>query len=309
MTIEQWNATGHHVRLGGDVHYIRFDGDPAPGNDPVVLVHGLGGSHLNWVQLGRLLAAGRPVYALDLPGFGLSYPAGRRTDVGSLGLVLDRFLSEVVGAPAVLVGNSMGGLLSMAQAVRRPGSVTRLVLVDPVLPRAKGTPLDRQVGAAFLAYALPGVGGWYLGRRRRRLSPEAIVREALALVCADVSVLPPKVVTASVELAERRDAEARPVRQLDTAYLQAARTLLRLMARGGRYVAMMRAVGVPVLLIHGDRDRLVPVRAARAAAVACPEWRYEELAGIGHVPQMEVPDRVAALVEQWLAAVGAGSAG
>src|SRR5215467_2904160 len=101
VTAQQWNATAHNVDLGGDVHYIRFHGDSEGDADgdrrpPVVLVHGLGGSHLNWVLLGPLLATGHRVYAPDLPGFGLSYPAGRRADVARNGLVLDAFLREVV---------------------------------------------------------------------------------------------------------------------------------------------------------------------------------------------------------------------
>ncbi|HKD98958.1 MAG TPA: alpha/beta fold hydrolase [Micromonosporaceae bacterium] len=303
MTAQPWNAIAHHVDLAGDVHYVRFDGgddaDPLP---PVVLVHGLGGSHLNWVLLGPLLATGNRVYALDLPGFGLSYPAGRRADVTRNGLVLDAFLREVVGAPALLVGNSMGGLLSMAQAVRRPDSVTGLVLVDPVLPRAKDAPWDRQVGAAFLTYAVPGLGERYLARRRRLLPPRRTVMETLATVCADYRTLPEAFVEASVALAERRAAEASPVRLLDAAYLQAARSLLRMAGRRASYAAMMRAIDVPVLLVHGAKDRLVPVQSARAAAAHCPHWRYEELPDLGHVPQIEEPATVARLISEWLGA-------
>jgi pimeloyl-ACP methyl ester carboxylesterase len=302
------------VDLGGDVHYLRFDsdsdsdgaagGEPADGDrrPPVVLVHGLGGSHLNWVLLGPLLAAGHRVYAPDLPGFGLSYPAGRRADVTRNGLVLDAFLRDVVGEPALLVGNSMGGLLAMAQAVRRPDSVTGLVLIDPVLPRAKDAPWDRQVGAAFLMYAVPGLGERYLARRRRRIPARRTVMEILATVCADHTLLPATLVEASVALAERRGREASPARVLDVAYLQAARSLLRMAGRRGSYTAMMRGVSVPVLLLHGEKDRLVPVQSARAAAAHCPHWRYEELPGLGHVPQMEAPDTVARLIAAWQSA-------
>jgi pimeloyl-ACP methyl ester carboxylesterase len=62
----------------------------------------------------------------------------------------------------------------------------------------------------------------------------------------------------------------------------------------------MAAIRVPVLLIQGDRDRLVPVTAARAAAEAHPHWTYVELADVGHVPQLQVPDRVAAELLAWM---------
>ena len=65
------------VDLGGPVHYVDFGG---PADGPVlVLVHGLGGSHLNWDLFAPLVREHARVLALDLPGFGRSEPAGRRS--------------------------------------------------------------------------------------------------------------------------------------------------------------------------------------------------------------------------------------
>ena len=63
---------------------------------------------------------------------------------------------------------------------------------------------------------------------------------------------------------------------------------------------MAALAGLPVLLVHGDQDRLVPVEAARDIARRHPAWRYVELAGVGHVPQLQVPGRVAEEVLGWL---------
>ena len=77
------------------VHYVDFGGpDDAP---TVVLVHGLGGSHLNWDLFAPLLRPHARVLALDLPGFGRSEPGDRRTTVQDNVQVLDRFLREVAG--------------------------------------------------------------------------------------------------------------------------------------------------------------------------------------------------------------------
>jgi pimeloyl-ACP methyl ester carboxylesterase len=62
----------------------------------------------------------------------------------------------------------------------------------------------------------------------------------------------------------------------------------------------MASIRVPVLLVHGDRDRLVPVAAARDIARRHPSWRYLELADVGHIPQLQVPDRLAEAVLAWL---------
>ena len=72
-----------------------------------------------------------------------------------------------------------------------------------------------------------------------------------------------------------------------------------------RYRAAMERVSGPVLLVHGDLDRLIPVQAARDVARRHPAWRYVELEGIGHVPQLQCPERLAEEVLPWLAEVGA----
>jgi pimeloyl-ACP methyl ester carboxylesterase len=88
----------------------------------------------------------------------------------------------------------------------------------------------------------------------------------------------------------------------EQAFNDAMRSLVYTVSRRGgqAYRAITDSVGCPVLLLHGDRDRLVPVAVARAAARGHPDWAYTELPGIGHVPQLEVPDETASLVLDWL---------
>src|ERR1700727_675723 len=112
----------------GALDRLRRAGGSAP---PMVLVHGLGGSHLNWVAIAPALAAERRVLALDLAGFGLTPAAGRSATVQSNARLLARFVRDIAGSPAVLVGNSMGGMISILHAGADPETVAGLVLVDP----------------------------------------------------------------------------------------------------------------------------------------------------------------------------------
>lgn len=75
--------------------------------------------------------------------------------------------------------------------------------------------------------------------------------------------------------------------------------------RSQAYRRAIREVACPVLLIHGERDRLVPVSAARMAARAHPEWTLLVLPDFGHVPQLEAPAETASAIIAWLAGVGA----
>jgi pimeloyl-ACP methyl ester carboxylesterase len=283
------------VDLGGPVHYVDFGG-PASG-PTVVLVHGLGGSHLNWDLFAPLLRTHARVLALDLPGFGRSEPEDRRTGVHDNVEVLDRFLAEVAGTPAVLVGNSMGGMISILQAARSPKSVSGLVLLDAAVPGPRRA-LDPLVAVTFAVYAIPLLGERFLWMRRRRQTPLRQVREMLRLCGVDPDALPSDVIDRSITLIEQRQ----DVAGMDKAFLSAARSLLRLLVDPRSYRKAMATITAPVLMVQGEADRLVPVAAARDISGRHPAWQYLELAGVGHVPQLQVPEQLATEVLAWLAA-------
>ena len=282
--------------LGGPVHWVDYGGPAAGAGHTLVLVHGLGGSHLNWDLLAPHLTPHARVVALDLPGFGRSEPGERRATVPANVVVLDKFLAEVVGGPVVLVGNSMGGMISILATEDAGDQVQGLVLLDPAVPGPRRR-LDPVVAAVFAAYAVPGVGERFLRLRRIRQTPLARALGLLRLCGVDPDTLPPEVIDRSVELIEQRE----DVDGMDRAFLVAARSLLRVLADPRRYRAAMAGLDRrTVLLLHGDRDRLVPVQAARDIARRHPTWRYVELAGVGHVPQLQVPERVATEIRAWL---------
>ncbi|HET7474921.1 MAG TPA: alpha/beta fold hydrolase [Dermatophilaceae bacterium] len=286
----------HHVDHGGS-----RDGPL------LVLVHGLGGSLLNWMSLVPLLTPVCRVVAVDLPGFGRS-PADGDTSVAATREALHEFLARL-GEPVVLVGNSMGGQVAALEAAAEPQSVRALALIDPVLPFPRGARSHRLVQAGFAAYGLPGLGPALLRGRRAVRTPEQLARDTLWLCCADPGRVAREVLDQHVELLlERRDLPDAHI--ADRQFLAAARSLLAAVRTPESYVRALRAIAVPVLLLHGDRDRLVPVAAARAAAAANPRWTYAEAHGVGHVPQLEAPDWTARQLLDWLgSAVGPAGLG
>ena len=72
------------------------------------------------------------------------------------------------------------------------------------------------------------------------------------------------------------------------------------LARPGRYQALLRALDLPVLLVHGEQDRLVPAAAARATLAGNPGWDSAFLSDVGHTPQLEAPDDVVRHLTGWL---------
>ena len=287
--------TSRWADLGVPVHYVDHGG---PTDGPLlVMVHGLGGSLVNWAALAPLLTDTCRVLALDLIGFGHTKAGTHATSVTANQRMLQRFLSEVAGSPAILVGNSMGGMITILQAARHPETVAAVVLVDPALPAPLGSRADPLVAASFGMYAVPHLGRAMLKARRRVRSPEQLAMDVLRLCCADPARVPADVVEQHMEMARAR----RGYPDIDEHFLVAARSLMGVLARRSSYLATMKAIRAPVLLLHGELDRLVPIGASRAAAAANPSWRFEVAPGAGHVPQLEVPEWTADHILDWLA--------
>src|SRR5205823_3335682 len=136
MLEERWlEARGGRIR-----YFVAGDGPP------LLLVHGLGGSATNWCELAPLLAARRRVLVPDLPGHGRSaaLPAvsGLEPFADRLALVAER--EQML--PAAVVGHSLGGLVALRLAIRRPREVAALVLAG-----AAGLSLGGAWGRSLLA--------------------------------------------------------------------------------------------------------------------------------------------------------------
>ncbi|MBF5043233.1 MULTISPECIES: alpha/beta fold hydrolase [Myxococcaceae] len=265
---------------------------------PLVLLHGLGGSHLNWLPSAPLLAAHGRVLALDLVGFGRTPPAGRSVGVEGQRQMLHRYLTEVVREPAVLVGNSFGGLIALAQAAEAPRTVAGLVLVSPAQRPAPQTRLHPTQLLRLALHTLPGLGEFLLWWDGRRGGARKLFLDVLTLGCADVRRVPAEVVEQNVALIAERMARM-PVGHA-ASYLQATRSLLLALLRRRRFEAWVRGVQAPTLLVHGREDRLVPLAFSEALAAQRPDWEFAPLEDVGHVPQMEQAEAFTQLVGGWL---------
>ena len=284
--------------LGGPVHYVEWEGPPGR---TFVLVHGLGGAHLNWILVGPELARHGRVLAVDLAGFGRTPRAGRRSRLTANRALLSHFIEEITGEPVVLGGNSMGGGIAMMQAAVEPSSVEGIVLTCSVYPWARGGFPSPVIVGGFAAYRMKRVGEWVVRQRFERLDADRMVRLSLRLATVDIRRIPEDVIRAHVDLLVERaeDPDTGP------AFLEAARSLISLGRSPERGRAILDQIKCPVLAIHGRQDRLVPAAFAWAATEAHPDWWIRVLPDVGHLPQLEAPDRWIANVEEWLGSLPA----
>jgi pimeloyl-ACP methyl ester carboxylesterase len=282
--------------VGGPLHYREWEGPP---HGPVsVLVHGLGGGLLNWALVAPGLAERGRVLALDLPGFGLTPVAGRGSTVAACRWVLDGFLRRVDLDRVVLFGNSMGGMVTIAQAEADPPGVRGLVLANAALP-PKGSSfvgVPPSVSAGFLLTGTRRLGPALLQRRTDRLGAERMVWATLEYCTAHAESLDPAWVAATIESfrvwVDRPGASA--------VFSEAARSIVRAYTFARAYRRRLSGIRAPALLIHGASDRLVPVANAWQAAREHANWDLVVLPDTGHVPQVERPDRFLATVGPWL---------
>lgn len=282
--------------LDGPLHYLDFGG---PADAPVIVcVHGLGGSAVNWSAIAPLLTDSYRVLAPDLAGHGLTESHGRDTSVAANRELLHRFAEAVSDRPVILMGNSMGGMISLLEAIASPQAVSGLILIDPALPFVPARPHPLAT-VLFALFATPGLGRVAI-TGRDLLPPEALVHQTMSVCCVDVSRIPGDVRASHVAVARKRTRFKGTGRDFAAAMRSVIMTAGLAGAR--RYRRGLRSITCPVLLMHGDRDRLVPVQAAQATARANPSWTLRVLRGVGHVPQLEAPADTAALILRWLGA-------
>ena len=273
-------------------------GDSGAPRGRALYVHGLGGASTNWTDLAALLAVRFDGWAVDLPGFGRSRPPlrGRYTIRGHVAAVID-VLEHIVqlpgtasGEPVHLLGNSLGGLVSVLVASRRPDLVASLTLVSPAMPVYRVPPAFSR---AMVLLLLPGVPT-LAERRMAGIAPEEHVRAMIRMCFGEPDRVPRARVEQAVrEMRERADqpwadrALTRSMRGLITSYLRVG---------GANAWRAARALQMPTLVLWGSRDKLVDPALAPRLAEAVPDSRLRILEGVGHVAMLEAPEPTARAV-------------
>ncbi len=258
----------HYMAAGGAASGLKVS------DQPVVLVHGLGGSTMLWQPNVTALATGRRVFVLDLPGHGLSDKPSVPYSVGFFSEALIGFMDALGLERVALVGHSLGGHVCLRLALEQPQRVARLVLVD-----AGG--LGLEIDTAFLQPMLAG------------LSREA-VETMLRGLFHDPAFVTNRMVEATLETLEQPGAWE--------ALVTAARLTAADGAQAETLTERMGELSLPVLVVWGGEDAIVPVAHGRAAQAAIPGaelWVAEEA---GHCPQLEKAEafntRVVTFLEQ-----------
>jgi pimeloyl-ACP methyl ester carboxylesterase len=249
--------------------------------EPLVLVHGLGGSAANWVALVPLLLPGRRLLVPELPGHGASEPLPAAPSLNAYADRLALLLEREGLAPAAVVGHSLGGAIALRLAIRRPELVSALVLAG-----AAGI----SSGHRRARYALTVSGilkpGRKIARHRARVAESPFLKRLVfgRWGAADPPALSPELVHAFL---------SGPPQHTDT--VSAAKALVLDDPRPD-----LDRVRCPSLVLWGARDRQLPVEDAFDYARRL-RARLRVIADCGHLLIGERPDACADAIESFLA--------
>lgn len=303
--LHHWpHVTDTFLDVGGrQVRVLRTEGRSGSAAEPQLLVHGLGGSSVGWVQVMEGLSARGPVVAVDLPGFGRT-PVSE-DDALTVQWYVDFVLevADVLGWDRfTLHGNSMGGLVGALIAADHPARIDRLVLVSPAFPPrtpfgflvpARAT-IDGMLPIAVssvsaLALGVVGFAGPELDERRNRAM--------LRLIFADPDGVDPRM----IELMAADFAEDVEGVDRKRAMLAATRSITAWWTDPRRAWRALRAVQAPTLVLGGTHDALVPAKVIRAVLAARPDWAGHVLDDRRHALMLEDPEGYLDLVDRWRA--------
>ncbi len=244
------------------------------GGPTVLMLHGIGGGHLSFApQVETLASSGYRAVAWDMPGYGHSAPIEPYTFKG-LAASCIALIESLKCGDVTLVGHSMGGMVAQEVVARRPELVSKLVLAGTT--PSFGKP-DGDWQRSFIAErTAPLDAGQSMAELAARLVPEmtgpAALPEGLKLAAHCMGLVNP------------------------STYRRALEALVTFDRR-----ANLPRIAVPTLLIAGEHDRNAPPAVMQKMAGSIPGSTFIELAGVGHLQNLEAPDDFDGLVLNFLA--------
>lgn len=267
------------VEIDGVRVRVREEG-PASGA-PIVLVHGFTFSLETWDAWARSLARDYRVIRYDLAGHGLTGPdPARRYSPMERAEFLSRLFDELELGPAVIAGNSLGGMIAWRFAAMNPERVAALVLVSP-----SAYPLN---GVGDEAASPPPAMQAFL-----KTAPEAGVAASVGFIYADASKVSPKRLELLRDMMRRRGNGDAFVQSIEQFVLPDPTNDLR-------------SIAAPTLIMWGSEDRVVPPEHGDRLAADIPGSKLVTFQGAGHVLQEEAPEETLTVLRDFLGSSAAG---
>lgn len=259
--------------------------DEGEGDEVLLLIHGMAGSAQTWRAVLPQLAKKYRVIAPDLLGHGQSSKPRTDYSLGAFAVGLRDLLDELGVESATVVGQSLGGGVAMQFLYQHPDYCRRLALIS-------SGGLGPDVGWILRLLAAPGAEFVM-----PVIAPSPVLRAGNAVKSwlSSAGLRSPRGAEMWSAYSSFGDGETRQ------AFL---RTLRSVVDYRGQAVSALNRLnlreGLPILAIWGEQDNIIPVDHAYAALEARPDCRLEILPGVGHFAQVEAPEKVIELLDEFI---------
>ena len=244
----------------------------------LLLIHGMFGDHLDWEPVLESLAERRRVIAVDLPGFGDSAKPDIDYSASTFTQQIVKLLDELGIERIAVAGNSFGGQIAMALALAHPERVEKLVLVTTGgLHSFREEEIEsacERLSEVKLLNFTPAIHEVFFGR-------------IFHMQGSDI---------------QRRYIEKQNAKLARVDYPDYARVLNRCirLSLSLNLLDHLAALKLPVKLIHGEYDPVVPSQWVRDAAPVFPDAELVLIPECAHIPQLELPQRVIDEIDKFL---------
>lgn len=281
---QYWNWRGEPV------YYVKMG--ERNNRPPLLLIHGFGASTDHWRKNVIGLSNEFEVWAIDLLGFGRSAKPDWKYSGHLWRDQIHEFVTEVIGAPAVIAGNSLGGYVGLCAASQRPESAAGLILINSAGPftdiqgTTKPDPIRQVMGNFVMTLFHQDWASWLLFQYVRQKST---IRKTLEKVYLDQSAVTDRLI----------DEIQRP------AFDQGAEKVFASVFRtpqGEKVDVLLGQLTRPLLMLWGEGDPWINARERGAKFRSYHPQLTEYYLNAGHCPHDEIPDRVNQLVRDWVLA-------
>lgn len=283
-------STGAYWQWRGQPIYYVKAGQRHPDRPPLLFVHGFGASTDHWRKNVAGLCNEFEVWAIDMLGFGRSAKPDWEYSADLWRDQLHDFITQIIGQPAVLAGNSLGGYASLCMAAHRPQSVAGLILVNPAGPFTETQSVSKpdpfrevffNLARTVLLQPLPSLLLFQYVRQR------SLIRRTLSQVYLDQSAVTDEL----VEDIYRPSCDEGAARVFASVFKAPP---------GAKNDVLLEQMSCPLLMLWGEGDPWMNSRDRGARFRQHYPSLTEYYLQAGHCPHDEVPDQVNALIRDWV---------
>ena len=272
-----------------NIYYVRA-GEPRTDRPPLLLVHGFGASTDHWLKNIAELQQDFEVWAIDLIGFGRSSKPSSGYSSDLWRDQLSDFIEQIIGRPAFIAGNSIGGYSCLFTAATRPQWVKGAVLLNGVgsfkdqMPIEEPNPFKKAIGELIKNIILSPIPSWFVFQFVRNKS---YIRKTLKQVYVNKEAVTEELIENIYRPATERDAPA-------------AFAALFKAPRGERVDVLLSQLERPLLLLWGTKDPWMNCKQRSELFRKYYSDIEEHFLDAGHCPHDDRPELVNPLLTDWI---------